>query len=280
MPRPLVSDALWELVERLIPRVPRRHRFPGRKRIDDRKVLTGILFVLRTGIPWEYLPQEMGCGSGVTCWRRLREWQEAGVWQRLHELLLAKLQEADLIDWDRVAIDSSQVRAFGRRKDRPEPGRPVETRLQAPRSYLRARHAACLLAHRRQPQRHQPVASTRRRDPAGARPSRPTAAQAAQPVRRPCLPLARGPWRAAPPPYPDKDRLAEEWTRIRPWDEAMGRRAHDLLAASVPAFAHPLRAPRRHPRSVPRDRLQPDLPQAPECGDLIVLGALSQLLSL
>ena len=71
MARPLVSDELWELIEPLIPKVPRRHRFPGRKRIDDRKVLTGILFVLRTGIPWEYLQQEMGCGSGVTCWRRL-----------------------------------------------------------------------------------------------------------------------------------------------------------------------------------------------------------------
>src|SRR6476469_2532970 len=108
MPRPLVSDALWELVERLIPRVPRGHRFPGRKRIDDRKVLTGILFVLRTGIPWEDLPQEMGCGSGVTCWRRLREWQQAGVWQRLPELLLARLNEADLIDWDRAPVDRSR----------------------------------------------------------------------------------------------------------------------------------------------------------------------------
>ena len=69
--------------------------------------------MLRTGIPWEYLPQEMGCGSGVTCWRRLREWQQAGVWQLLHEVLLAKLNEADLIDWSRAVIDSSHVRAFG-----------------------------------------------------------------------------------------------------------------------------------------------------------------------
>jgi transposase len=65
------------------------------------------LFVLQTGIPWEYLPQEMGCGSGMTCW------QEAGVWERLHELLLAKLNRADLIDWSRAAIDSSHVRAVG-----------------------------------------------------------------------------------------------------------------------------------------------------------------------
>ena len=119
MPRSLVSDELWELIEPLIPRVPRRYRFPGRKRIDDRMVLTGILFVLQTGIPWEYLPREMGCGSGVTCWRRLREWQDAGVWRRLHELLLARLHRADLIDWERAVVDSSHVRAVGgaRRRD-------------------------------------------------------------------------------------------------------------------------------------------------------------------
>jgi len=121
----MVSDELWELVEPLIPKVARRYRFPGHKRLDDRKVLTGILFVLQTAIPWEYLPQEMGCGSGMTCWRRLREWQEAGVWQRLHELLLAKLNEAELIDWSRAAIDSSRVRAFGGLQDRAEPSRPL-----------------------------------------------------------------------------------------------------------------------------------------------------------
>src|SRR5206468_6307888 len=73
MAKPLVSDELWAIVEPLIPKVERRYRFPGRRRIDDRKVLTGILFVLRTGIPWEYLPQEMGCGVGMTC---CRSWKE------------------------------------------------------------------------------------------------------------------------------------------------------------------------------------------------------------
>jgi transposase len=111
MAKELVSEELWRVVEPLLPKVERRYRFPGRKRIDDRRVLTGILFVLQTGIPWEYLPQEMGCGSGMTCWRRLREWQEAGVWQRLHEVLLARLQAADRIDWSRAVIDSSHVRA-------------------------------------------------------------------------------------------------------------------------------------------------------------------------
>jgi transposase len=113
MASPLVPDELWEVVEPLIPQVKRRYRYPGRKRIDDRRALTGILFVLKTGIPWESLPQEMGCGSGVTCWRRLREWQEQGVWQKLHEALLAKLNAAGEIDWQRAAVDSSHVRAFG-----------------------------------------------------------------------------------------------------------------------------------------------------------------------
>ena len=118
MARELVSDELWEIARPLIPEVERRFRYPGRRRIHDRRVLTGILFVLQTGIPWEYLPREMGCGSGMTCWRRLREWQEAGVWQRLHEVLLAKLHEAERIDWRRAAIDSSHVRAVGGAKRR------------------------------------------------------------------------------------------------------------------------------------------------------------------
>ena len=120
MAKALLSDELWELVEPLIPKVERRYRFPGRKRIDDRKVLTGILFVLQTGIPWEYLPQEMGCGSGMTCWRRLQEWQEQGVWRQLHELLLAKLNEVDRIDWSRAVIDSSHVRAVGGARKRDQ----------------------------------------------------------------------------------------------------------------------------------------------------------------
>ncbi len=113
MAKPLVDDELWQLVEPLLPTPkPRRFRFPGRKPIGNRQALTGILFVLKTGIPWEELPQEMGCGSGMTCWRRLRDWQAAGVWQALHELLLAKLQGAGEIDWSRAVADSASVRAM------------------------------------------------------------------------------------------------------------------------------------------------------------------------
>ena len=151
----------------------------GRKRLDDRRVLTGILFVLQAGIPWEYLPKEMGCGSGMTCWRRLQEWQQA---------------------------------------------------------------------------------------------SSPTG----QALRRPCLPLARGPSRTPPARHPGEDRPAEERAWLRAWTRASGGRAHDRLATPVPPLTRPLRASRRHPRSLPRDRLQPDLPQAVPRGDLILIGALSR----
>jgi transposase len=114
MARPLVSDALWKRIESLLPPAkPRRFRFPGRKPLEPRKVLTGIIFVLRTGIPWEELPQEMGCGCGMSCWNYLYAWQKAGVWERLREVLLAELQEADRIDWSRAPLDSSHVRALG-----------------------------------------------------------------------------------------------------------------------------------------------------------------------
>ncbi len=114
MAKPLVSDALWERIEPLLPPPkPRRFDHPGRKPIDNRKALTGILFVLKTGIPWEDLPVEMGCGCGMTCWRRLRDWAAAGVWDQLTEVLRAELQRAAALDWSRAAIDSAATRALG-----------------------------------------------------------------------------------------------------------------------------------------------------------------------
>ncbi|WP_429496507.1 IS5 family transposase [Paraburkholderia youngii] len=110
----LLDDALWALIEPLLPPPKsRRSRYPGRKPLDDRAMLTGILFILQTGLRWDLLPREMGCGSGMSCWRRLRDWQAAGVWDRLHEVLLAKLRESDRIDWSRVVVDSSSIRAVG-----------------------------------------------------------------------------------------------------------------------------------------------------------------------
>jgi transposase len=107
----VVSDELWELIEPLLPKKERRFRYPGRQRLPDRQVLCGILFVLYSGIAWEHLPQELGFGSGVTCWRRLEEWQRAGVWTKLHELLLAKLRAAGELEWGYAVADSSHVQA-------------------------------------------------------------------------------------------------------------------------------------------------------------------------
>ncbi|MET9669682.1 IS5 family transposase [Streptomyces sp. NPDC006475] len=106
----IVSDELWALVEPLLPE-PVPKQVEGRPRVPDRQALCGILFVLHTGIQWEYLPQELGFGSGMTCWRRLAAWNDAGVWDQLHLVLLKKLRAAKQLDWSRAVIDSSHVRA-------------------------------------------------------------------------------------------------------------------------------------------------------------------------
>lgn len=123
MPKPLIEDDLWAVIEPLLPKRRRRKQNPGRRRLSDRQVLTGILFVLKSGIRWKMLPQEMGCGSGMTCWRRLKAWQRARVWDRLHQVLLSKLREAERIDLARAVADSSSIRAVGAGKklDRTQP---------------------------------------------------------------------------------------------------------------------------------------------------------------
>jgi transposase len=114
MAKLLLPDELWDLIRPLLPApTPRRFRHPGRKPIGDREALTGILFVLKTGVPWEYLPAEMGCGCGMSCWRRLRDWPAAGVWYALYQLLRTKLDNAGKIDWSRAAVDGTFARAFG-----------------------------------------------------------------------------------------------------------------------------------------------------------------------
>lgn len=119
MAGPILDDDLWAIIEPMLPPMkPRRFRYPGRKPISNRRALTGVLFVLRTGIPWEMLPKEMGCGSGVTCWRRLRDWQAAGVWDKVHGRLLAELRKRDALDLSIAAVDSGSVRAVGAGKKR------------------------------------------------------------------------------------------------------------------------------------------------------------------
>src|SRR5919112_4380411 len=110
MAKPLVTDELWEVIEPLLPEEPPKLK-GGRPRIPDRAALTGILFVLKTGIPWEMLPQEMGCGCGMSCWRRLRDWQEAGIWQAFHHALLDRLGPAGRVDSSRGSLDAASLPA-------------------------------------------------------------------------------------------------------------------------------------------------------------------------
>src|SRR6266540_3528421 len=107
----VVSEELWGRIEPLLPKVQRRFRYPGRRRLPDRQALQGILFVLQTGIAWRHLPLELGFGGGSTCYRRLDEWQRAGVWERLHALLLAELRASGELEWSRAVADSSHVQA-------------------------------------------------------------------------------------------------------------------------------------------------------------------------
>ncbi len=118
MSKPLVPDDLWAALEPLLPPELPKPR-GGRPRCDDRLALAGIIFVLRSGIPWEMLPRELGC-SGMTCWRRLRDWQAVGVWAGLHRVLLERLSDAGHLDWSRASLDSASVAA---KKGVPRPAR-------------------------------------------------------------------------------------------------------------------------------------------------------------
>jgi transposase len=111
MAKPILPEELWEVIDPLLPPLPPPSPKGGRPPVGNREALTGILFVLKTGIPWEDLPCEVGCGSGMTCWRRLRDWQADGIWEKVHRELLSRLRGADEIDWSRALIDSSSVRA-------------------------------------------------------------------------------------------------------------------------------------------------------------------------
>ena len=234
----------------------------GRPRVPDRQALCGILFVLHTGIQWEYLPQELGFGSGMTCWRRLAAWNEAGVWDRLHVVLLTKLR----------GREAAGLVAGGDRL-LPRPGRSAGPK-SGPSPVDRARPGSkhhvltdgqgiplAVVADRRQPQRRHPAAAAARQDPARR------AAGVGRPRRRPDALLADRGYdhdkyrrlrlgaRASDPSSP-----AAAAARLRPGHPPLGRRAHHRLAARLPPPAHPLGTTRRHPRSLPRPRHLPHHP--------------------
>src|SRR5437764_12974236 len=110
MNKPLVTDELWEIIEPLLPPEPPKPK-GGRPPVDDRACLTGIVFVLRSGLPWEMLPQEMGCGSGVTCWRRVRYWQRRGVWKKMLHALRQRVGQQKGIDCEHCCVASRTFRA-------------------------------------------------------------------------------------------------------------------------------------------------------------------------
>ena len=270
-----VPDELWERIAPLLPPHPRRHRYPGRRRRDDRLCLQGVLFVLITGTAWEHLPQELGYGSGMTCWRRLREWQEAGVWPRLHELLLAELRAAGALDLSRAAIDGTHAQAKGGLGDRAQPGRPRPARRQAPPPRRGEGRPARLERDRRQPpRRHAACAAAGSGAPD---PRRPRAALAAArgALRRPGLRPPPAAARASPPWHPRPHRPQGPRARIRRGGPPLAGRADDRPHPSLQAATCLLRPHPREPPSLARHRLLSHLLASPPGDGVIMLGALS-----
>src|SRR5207302_741220 len=172
MAEPLVSDDLWEAIAPLLPRHKAKPGKRGRPPVDDRACLTGIVLVLRSGIPWEMLPQEMGCGSGVTCWRRLRYWQRRGVWKKLLHGLLDRLGRAGLIDWEKACVDSQSIRAVFGGPHRQKPHGSGQKRQQPAPARRWPWHAAGPAPHRSEPPGRARGAAVARRDPPDPRATR------------------------------------------------------------------------------------------------------------
>jgi transposase len=208
--KPLVTDELWAMAA---PLLPRRRAQPkgGRPWVDDRATLNGILYVLRTGIAWKDLATELGWGSGVTCWRRLRDWQRRGVWRKLHQVMLERLAAAHALEWTRASLDSRSLAARKGSRRRPEPDQQREALVEAPR-----------------PRR--PAGSPVRGRADGRQPPRQPGARAAAQRRRADPNRAPGP-PATPPgeaPRRQGERLpplqrAAAWSPVAAWRRGRGR---------------------------------------------------------
>src|SRR5215216_5086266 len=180
----LVPDELWALVEPLLP-IPARPPYGGRHRtISDRACFAAIVFMARTSTPWRLLPaRELGCGSPATCWHRLAEWANAGVFDQLHLEVLDRLGEHGRLDWSRASVDTMSVRAKRGGTTWGKPGRPRQARLQAPPGLRRPGLAACGRGDRGQRQRRDRVRGAAGRRPGGADPAGPVALS---PCEGPC----------------------------------------------------------------------------------------------
>lgn len=141
----LVDDRIWHCLEPFIPPPkPRRARCPGRHPLENRRTLNGILFVLKTGIPWETLPVELGFGSGVTCWRRLREWRRSGTWAKLAPFLLTQLRDAEAYQWSRVYVTRNT--STGRKRKVSQKRRRRLRRTMIPAAFTQEQVAARKIA--------------------------------------------------------------------------------------------------------------------------------------
>src|SRR4051794_29410682 len=240
MAAPLVADAFWSLSAPLLPSRPPRPK-GGRPPVEDRAALAGILFVPKSGIPWETLPREMGCGSGMTCWQWLRDWQEAGIWQAFHHALLDRLGKAGLIDWSRCSPDAASLPAkAGGAATGPNPtdrGKPGSKRhLVVDRQGI---PLAVLLTAANV---HDSTVLEEAPDavPPSAGPATPAPAEAArrQGVRLPPLPPRLPQARHRPAHRPARDR---EQRAPRP--APLGGRAHAVPGRPLPSADRPVRAP-------------------------------------
>ncbi len=249
MTKPLVSDELWARIEPLLPaEKPRRFRFSGRKPIDRRKVLTGIVFVLKTGIAWDDLPAELGWGCGRTCREALAAWQRAGVWDRLHEILPDELGDPGLIDWSRALVERRLLEGPQRgRADRPEPDGPPQEGEQAPRDHRRRRSPAGDRADRGPAARHDADAPAGQRDPADPGAAGPAATSPRPGPRRPRLPLEGELPRAAEAPDRAGPGAARDAARQRPGEDALVCRADAAVAPSVWPPSRQVGPPARDP---------------------------------
>jgi transposase len=251
----LLPEALWDLVEPLLP-IPSRCPRGGRPRISDRACLTGIVFVLRSGLPWQMLPQELGCGSGMTCWRRLRDWQQAGVWDLIHYAVLDWLARDDQIDWSRAVVDSCCIRAaYGGDQTGPN---PTDRAKRGSKRHLICDGRGVPLAVR--------LTGANRNDSQEALALvdaiPPLHGERGRPRQRPdCVLGDRGYHSARAPTSSHRALAGDASHRAREWlgSMAVGRGAHICLAQSVSPLACAVRKAGRHPRGVPLARVRADL---------------------